>query len=69
MSPEVLVRPPANGSDTKLEDLIHPEDIAHFAKHDAEDAEAERIEKQNAQAVIDANIPAKFRRGRYRWEL
>ncbi|MCJ1292297.1 hypothetical protein MMC34_003847 [Xylographa carneopallida] len=47
---------------TKEEDLIHPEDIAHFAKHDREEAEAERQEVLNRQAINEANIPLKFRR-------
>ncbi|MCJ1384965.1 hypothetical protein MMC17_008083 [Xylographa soralifera] len=47
---------------TKEEDLIHPEDIAHFAKHDREEAEAERQEVLNRQAINEANIPQKFRR-------
>ncbi|MCJ1288009.1 hypothetical protein MMC26_007362 [Xylographa opegraphella] len=47
---------------TKEEDLIHPEDIAHFAKHDREEAEAERQEVLNRQSINEANIPAKFRR-------
>jgi len=51
-----------HGPDTTEADLIHPEDIAHFAKHDAEDLELERIELLNKQTVIDANIPAMFRR-------
>jgi hypothetical protein len=51
-------------SDTKEEDLIHPEDIAHFAKHEREEAEAERLEILNRQAINEANIPAKFLRQR-----
>ncbi|MCJ1472461.1 hypothetical protein MMC13_001109 [Lambiella insularis] len=47
---------------TKEEDLIHPEDIAHFAKHEREEAEAERLEVLNRHAINEANIPAKFRR-------
>ena len=48
--------------DTKEEDLIHPEDIAHFAKHDREEEEEERFEQAYKQAVIESNIPQKFRR-------
>jgi Ca2+-binding EF-hand superfamily protein len=58
-----------HNENTKLEDLTHPEDIEHFAKHEAEDAEIERIEKQNMQKVIEANIPAMFRRKSWRMEL
>ena len=47
---------------TKLEDLTHPEDIEHFKKHEEmEDAE-DRLERMNKQAVIEENIPQKFRR-------
>ena len=48
---------------TKEEDLIHPEDIAHFAKHDREDEEAERLEQLDNRRVVEENIPGKFRRG------
>ena len=48
--------------DTKEEDLTHPEDIAHFAKHDREEEEQERFEQAYKQAVIESNIPQKFRR-------
>ncbi|MCJ1314044.1 hypothetical protein MMC25_007724 [Agyrium rufum] len=47
---------------TKEEDLTHPEDIAHFAKHDREEEEAERLEERMKQAVLVDNIPLKFRR-------
>lgn len=50
--------------DTKEEDLTHPEDIAHFAKHDREEEEADRLEKLQQQPIIEANIPAMFRRKR-----
>ncbi|KAI0202698.1 putative secretory pathway protein Ssp120 [Astrocystis sublimbata] len=47
---------------TKLEDLTHPEDIAHFKKHDEmEDAE-ERLAKLDSMPIVQENIPAKFRR-------
>jgi hypothetical protein len=49
---------------TKLEDLTHPEDIAHFKKHEEMEAEEERREQFNKQSIIEANIPAKFRRDR-----
>ena len=48
--------------DTKEEDLTHPEDIAHFAKHDREADEAERQEKLDKMTIVEQNIPAKFRR-------
>lgn len=47
---------------TKLEDLTHPEDIEHFKKHEAMEAEQERAEKMDRQSIIEENIPAKFRR-------
>ena len=51
-----------HGADAKEEDLTHPEDIAHFAKHDREDEEAERFEAANQKPIVEANIPAMFRR-------
>ncbi|TVY54691.1 putative calcium-binding protein [Lachnellula suecica] len=47
---------------TKEEDLIHPEDIAHFKLHDDLEDEAERLEQMERQAIVEQNIPAKFRR-------
>jgi hypothetical protein len=47
---------------TKEEDLIHPEDIAHFKKHDELEDEAERVAALDKMTVVDQNIPAKFRR-------
>ncbi|KAI1084556.1 hypothetical protein F5B20DRAFT_210900 [Whalleya microplaca] len=52
-----------HGDDTELEDLTHPEDIEHFKKHDMLDAEEERLEKLNKMAIVEDNIPSKFRRG------
>ncbi|KAL2759632.1 hypothetical protein ACRALDRAFT_1074155 [Sodiomyces alcalophilus JCM 7366] len=49
---------------TKLEDLTHPEDIEHFKKHEEMEREAERIANMAKVAIVDANIPHKFRR---RW--
>ena len=48
--------------DTKEEDLTHPEDIAHFAKHDREEVEAEHQEQLNKLPINEANIPQMFRR-------
>lgn len=48
---------------TREEDLTHPEDIAHFKKHDHLEDEAERIEKLEGMAIVEENIPQKFRRG------
>ena len=47
---------------TKLEDLTHPEDIEHFKKHEAMEREQERIDKLDQQAIVEENIPEKFRR-------
>ena len=47
---------------TKEEDLIHPEDIAHFKKHDDLEDEEEAQAKLDAQPIVEHNIPLKFRR-------
>ncbi|CAM1509955.1 Fc.00g002900.m01.CDS01 [Cosmosporella sp. VM-42] len=47
---------------TKLEDLTHPEDIEHFKKHEEMEDAQDRLDKMNKQAIIEANIPQKFRR-------
>ncbi|KAM7204776.1 calcineurin B-like protein 4 [Rhypophila sp. PSN 637] len=47
---------------TKLEDLTHPEDIEHFKKHEQMEEEEERLEALNKRAIVEENIPAKFRR-------
>lgn len=52
----------ALGADTKEEDLTHPEDIAHFAKHDRLEAEQEKLEEMEKMSIVENNIPAKFRR-------
>ncbi|KAI9725240.1 MAG: hypothetical protein M1828_003421 [Chrysothrix sp. TS-e1954] len=49
---------------TKEEDLTHPEDIAHFKKHDEMDDAADRQEAQDALRIVVGNIPPKFRRQR-----
>ncbi|KAI9894619.1 MAG: hypothetical protein M1814_001974 [Vezdaea aestivalis] len=46
---------------TKYEDLTHPEDIAHFAKHEAMEKEEEMLEAREKLKIIEANIPMKFR--------
>ena len=48
--------------DTKEEDLIHPEDIEHFRKHEQMDAAADRQAQLDQMAIVEENIPAKFRR-------
>ncbi|KAI9744850.1 MAG: hypothetical protein M1818_001775 [Claussenomyces sp. TS43310] len=47
---------------TKEEDLTHPEDIAHFKKHDEMDDEADRVAALNKMAIVEQNIPKKFKR-------
>ncbi|MCJ1451597.1 hypothetical protein MMC28_001937 [Mycoblastus sanguinarius] len=47
---------------TREEDLTHPEDIAHFRKHDEMDAAAERQEQLDQMPIVEQNIPQKFRR-------
>lgn len=47
---------------TREEDLTHPEDIEHFRKHDLLDEQAERQEEMDRMAIVEANIPQKFRR-------
>lgn len=48
---------------TKLEDLTHPEDIEHFKKHEEMEDEEDRIAELKKRAIIEDNIPSKFRRG------
>lgn len=47
---------------TKLEDLTHPEDIEHFKKHEQMEDAQEKLEAMEKMAIIEDNIPAKFRR-------
>lgn len=47
---------------TKEEDLTHPEDIAHFRRHDEMEDEAHEQGKQDQLAVVESNIPQMFRR-------
>jgi hypothetical protein len=47
---------------TKLEDLIHPEDIEHFRMHDELEDEADRVSALDRMAIVEKNIPQKFRR-------
>lgn len=48
--------------DTREEDLTHPEDIAHFKKHDQEADAADRQEELDRMPIVEQNIPQKFRR-------
>jgi len=47
---------------TKEEDLIHPEDIEHFRLHDELEDEADRVAALDKLAIVEQNIPKKFRR-------
>ena len=47
---------------TREEDLTHPEDIAHFKKHDQMDNEQYRQAQQDRLSIVEANIPPMFRR-------
>ena len=47
---------------TKEEDLIHPEDIAHFKEHDEEEDEQDRIAAMYKLSIVENNIPQKFLR-------
>ena len=48
---------------TRLEDLTHPEDIEHFRKHEEQEEAQERLDQLSRQAIVEENIPSKFRRG------
>ena len=54
--------PTDTDADTREEDLTHPEDIAHFAKHDADADAADRQEQLDRMPIVEHNIPQKFRR-------
>jgi hypothetical protein len=47
---------------TQIEDLVHPEDIEHFRKHEELERQQERIAQEQQQKIVLNNIPAKFRR-------
>ncbi|OCT44517.1 putative calcium-binding protein [Cladophialophora carrionii] len=47
---------------TREEDLIHPEDIEHFRKHDLLEDQADRIFREQQQTIVERNIPRKFLR-------
>ncbi|KAF2165999.1 hypothetical protein M409DRAFT_66908 [Zasmidium cellare ATCC 36951] len=47
---------------TREEDLIHPEDIEHFRKHEEMEEAQERQERLDRMQIVEANIPQKFRR-------
>lgn len=43
-------------------ELTHPEDIEHFRKHEMLEDARERQEQLDRMPIVEANIPAKFRR-------
>jgi Ca2+-binding EF-hand superfamily protein len=47
---------------TREEDLVHPEDIEHFKKHDMMEDQAERVLREQQQVIVERNIPRKFLR-------
>jgi hypothetical protein len=47
---------------TKEEDLIHPEDIEHFRRHEELERQQEAQERMDRMPIVEANIPSKFRR-------
>lgn len=47
---------------TVVEDLIHPEDIEHFRKHEMREDEEARILREQQQNIVERNIPLKFRK-------
>ncbi len=47
---------------TSEEDLTHPEDVEHFRKHDERERAEMQQEHMDTIPVVEANIPAKFRR-------
>ncbi|KAF2152308.1 putative secretory pathway protein Ssp120 [Myriangium duriaei CBS 260.36] len=52
-----------HGDDTKEEDLVHPEDIEHFAKHEQREREEEELERREKEGgLVVENIPGKFKR-------
>lgn len=51
-----------HGPDTTEEDLIHPEDIEHFRMHDMLEDEQARVDLEQSQTIVEANIPLKFRK-------
>ncbi|KAF2473840.1 secretory pathway protein-like protein Ssp120 [Lindgomyces ingoldianus] len=50
-----------SGDDVKEEDLTHPEDIEHFAKHEEMERKQEEWEKRERAGIVESNIPEKFR--------
>jgi hypothetical protein len=51
-----------HSEDSPDEELNHPEDIEHMKKHEEMEAEEELLEEMDRTPIIEANIPAMFRR-------
>ncbi|KAJ2896198.1 secretory pathway protein [Zalerion maritima] len=51
-----------HNEDSPMEELNHPEDIEHFRKHEELEEQEMKQERMDAQAVVESNIPNKFRR-------
>jgi hypothetical protein len=49
-----------HGDDTKMEDLTHPEDIAHFKMHEEEEQREAAWKAAYDHGIIEANIPEKY---------
>ncbi|KAF3915161.1 hypothetical protein ABW20_dc0104305 [Dactylellina cionopaga] len=49
------------GDDVKEEDLTHPEDIAHFKKHEEDHEKQKQWDQEAAMKVNEKNIPTKFK--------
>ncbi|KAK5044406.1 hypothetical protein LTR84_011278 [Exophiala bonariae] len=47
---------------TQIEDLIHPEDIEHFRKHEMREDQEARVEMEQQQRIVERNIPPMFRK-------
>ncbi|KAK6511177.1 hypothetical protein TWF481_000099 [Arthrobotrys musiformis] len=47
--------------EVKEEDLNHPEDIAHFKKHEEDHEREQQWAREAALKIIEKNIPSKFR--------
>jgi hypothetical protein len=50
-----------SGDDVKEEDLTHPEDIEHFAKHEEMERRQAEWEAAERSGIVLNNIPAKYR--------
>jgi hypothetical protein len=51
-----------HNDDSTLDELTHPEDVAHFRKHDELEDQQARLDALEQMPIVEDNIPAKFRR-------